>query len=98
MTSNDTIRLLILNNQRSEAERLISMLHASGHPCRAQHVDSEEALVKLLQEQSWDLLIGNMNSTAPTPAVAIKQIRRLNKDVCSTLLPAVPPIPLGPPE
>ncbi len=81
MTSNDTIRLLILNNQRSEAERLISMLHASGHPCRAQHVDSEEALVKLLQEQSWDLLIGNMNSTAPTPAVAIKQIRRLNKDV-----------------
>ncbi|EIK44485.1 EAL domain protein [Cellvibrio sp. BR] len=81
MTSNDTIRLLILNNQRSEAERLISMLHASGHPCRAQHVESEEALVKLLQEQSWDLLIGNMNSTAPTPAIAIKQIRRLNKDV-----------------
>jgi diguanylate cyclase (GGDEF)-like protein/PAS domain S-box-containing protein len=81
MTSNDTIRLLILNNQRSEAERLISMLHASGHPCRAQYVDSEEALVKLLQEQSWDLLIGAMDSTAPPPAIAIKQIRRLNKDV-----------------
>lgn len=81
MTSNDTIRLLILHNQRSEAERLISMLHASGHPCRAQHVDSEEALVKLLQEQSWDLLIGAMESTVPVPTVAIKQIRRLNKDV-----------------
>lgn len=81
MTTTDTIRLLILNNQRSEAERLISMLHASGHPCRAQHVESEEALVKLLQEQSWDLLIGNNNTTTPTPQVAIKQIRRLNKDV-----------------
>jgi diguanylate cyclase (GGDEF)-like protein/PAS domain S-box-containing protein len=81
MTANDTIRLLILNNQRSEAERLISMLHASGHPCRAQHVESEEALVKLLQEQSWDLLIGNNNTTSPSPQVAIKQIRRLNKDV-----------------
>ena len=86
MTSYDTIRLLILNNQRSEAERLISMLHASGHPCRAQHVDSEEALVKLLQEQSWDLLIGNMDTTTPTPAIAIKQIRRLNKDVPVILL------------
>lgn len=86
MTITDTIRLLILNNQRSEAERLISMLHASGHPCRAQHVESEEALVKLLQEQSWDLLIGAMDSTAPAPALAIKQIRRLNKDVPVILL------------
>lgn len=86
MTTTDTIRLLILNNQRSEAERLISMLHASGHPCRAQHVESEEALVKLLQEQSWDLLIGNNDTTAPSPQVAIKQIRRLNKDVPVILL------------
>ena len=86
MTTTETIRLLILNNQRSEAERLISMLHASGHPCRAQHVESEEALVKLLQEQSWDLLIGHNNTTAPTPQTAIKQIRRLNKDVPVILL------------
>lgn len=86
MTSNDTIRLLILNNNRAEAERLISMLHASGRPCRAQQIDSEEALVKLLQEQSWDLLIGNTNNTTPSPASAIKQIRRLNKDVPVILL------------
>lgn len=86
MTPTDTIRLLILNNSRSEAERLISMLHASGHPCRAQHVESEEALVKLLQEQSWDLLIGNDKTSNPSPQVAIKQIRRLNKDVPVILL------------
>jgi multidomain signaling protein FimX len=86
MTTTDTIRLLILNNQRSEAERLISMLHASGHPCRAQHVESEEALVKLLQEQSWDLLVGHYDTSSPTPQTAIKQIRRLNKDVPVILL------------
>lgn len=57
------------------------MLHASGHPCRAQHVESEEALVKLLQEQSWDLLIGHDKTTNLPPQTAIKQIRRLNKDV-----------------
>ena len=86
MSVNDTIRLLLLNNSRTEAERLISMLHASGKPNRAQHVENEESLVKLLQEQSWDLLIGNNNTTNPSPSNAIKQIRRLNKDVPVILL------------
>lgn len=86
MTTTETIRLLILNNSRTEAERLISMLHASGHPCRAQHVESEEALVKLLQEQSWDLLIGNDKTINPSAQTAIKQIRRLSKDVPVILL------------
>lgn len=86
MTSIDTIRLIILNNSRTEAERLISMLHNAGRPSRAQHVDSEEALIKLLQEQTWDLLIGNDNTTNPTPQVALKHIRRLNKDVPVILL------------
>jgi len=86
MTSIDTIRLLILNNSRAEAERLISMLHNAGRPSRAQHVDSEEALVKLLQEQTWDMLIGNDNTTNPTPQAALKHIRRLNKDVPVILL------------
>ncbi len=81
MSQSETIRLLILNNSRAEAERLISMLHASGHPCRAQHVESEETLVKLLQEQSWDLLIANDHTSNLPPQQAVKQIRRLSKDV-----------------
>lgn len=81
MNSNNTIRLLILNNSRPEAERLISMLHNAGIPNRAQHVESEEALTKLLQEQTWDLLIAHDQTTNITPQAAIKQINRLNKDV-----------------
>ncbi len=86
MTSNHTIRLLILNDSRAEAERLISMLQNSGHPTRAQHVESEEGLVKLLQEQSWDLTIGFDNTENVTPATAVKHIRRLGKDVPVVLL------------
>ncbi|MES2823304.1 MAG: EAL domain-containing protein [Pseudomonadota bacterium] len=85
MTSG-TIRLLILNNSRAEAERLISMLNNAGRTNRAQHVESEEALVKLLQEQTWDLLIGDDSTTHPTPQTTIKHIRRLNKDVPVILL------------
>lgn len=62
------------------------MLHASGKPNRAQYVENEDSLIKLLQEQSWDLLIGNNNTTNLSPSNAIKQIRRLNKDVPVILL------------
>lgn len=86
MNLNNTIRLLILNNSRAEAERLISMLHNAGVPNRAQHVDSEEVLIKLLQEQTWDLLIAHDQTSNVTPEAAIKQIKRLNKDVPVVLL------------
>lgn len=86
MNLNNTIRLLILNNSRAEAERLISMLHNAGVPNRAQHVESEDILTKLLQEQTWDLLIAHDRTTNITPQNAIKQINRLNKDVPVVLL------------
>ncbi len=86
MNPNETIRLLILNDSRSEAERLISMLRNAGRPTRAQHVESEEALTKLLQEQAWDLLIAHENAQQVPPATAVKHIRRLNRDVPVILL------------
>ncbi len=98
MTSNDTFRLLILNDSRDETERLISMLRNSGRPSRAQHVESEDALVKLLQEQEWDLLIGLDTTTNITVSAAIKQIKRLGKDIPVILLSddeGTPPIIAG---
>jgi len=86
MNPNDTIRLLILNDSRSEAERLISMLNNAGRPNRAQHVESEEALIKLLENQAWDLLIGHDQTTNLISQNAIRQIKRLGKDVPVILL------------
>lgn len=86
MNPNDTIRLLILNDSRKEAERLISMLRNGGRSTRAQHVESEEILVKLLQEQAWDLLIAHSQTQSVAPDLAIKHIKRLSKDVPVVLL------------
>lgn len=86
MSSNETFRLLILNDSPKEAERLISMLHNAGRPTRAQHATSDEILTKLLQEQPWDMLIAHDQTQKPTPIDSIKQIRRLNKDVPVILL------------
>ena len=57
------------------------MLNNAGRPVRAQHVENEEALNKLLQEHSWDLMIGLDTTQSASPIKAIKAIRRLNKDV-----------------
>jgi len=81
MSQTKTIRLLILNDSRSEAERLISMLHNAGRPVRAQHVDSEAALKKLLQEKVWDIMIALDSTKSLKPVEAIRMIQRLSKDV-----------------
>lgn len=77
----DTIRLLILNDSRTEAERLTSMLQNAGCSLRAQHVESLDALSKLLQEKVWDLMIALDTTKTVSPIEAIKHIRRLNKDI-----------------
>lgn len=79
--STPTMRLLILNDSAQEAERLTSMLNNAGRPVRAQHVESEEALVKLLQEQSWDMMVALDSTENITPNAAVRQIRRLVKDI-----------------
>ncbi len=86
MTANDTIRLLILNDSRAEVERLVSMLKNAGLSIRAQHVESEEALAKLLQENAWDLMVAQDTCSQLTPVDAIRTVRRLNKDVPMILI------------
>ena len=81
MNLTDTLRLLILNDSRSEVERLVSMLRNAGVAARTQHAESIDALSKLLQEQTWDLLLGHEDtSNLPLPQ-AIKEIHKLNKDI-----------------
>ena len=62
------------------------MLNNAGRPVRAQHVDSEEALAKLLQEKKWDLIIGVDSTQNVPPSTAVKLIKKLNKDVPLVLL------------
>ena len=76
-----TFRLIILNDSQEEAERLTSMFQNADKPCRASCVNDEPRLNKLLEEQSWDLLIAYNNTQSLRPVDAIKLIRKLNRDV-----------------
>ncbi|WP_317930006.1 EAL domain-containing protein [Halioxenophilus sp. WMMB6] len=81
MNLTETLRLLLLNDSRSEVERLVSMLRNAGVAVRTQHAESLEALSKLLQEQTWDLLIGHDGTTNLPIHQALKEIARLNRDI-----------------
>jgi diguanylate cyclase (GGDEF)-like protein/PAS domain S-box-containing protein len=81
MSSQDTIRLLVINDSQAEVERLLSMLRNAGRNTRAQHVPSREGLEKLLTEQVWDMLIGIDNARTCNVKEAIRSIKKLDKDV-----------------
>ncbi|AQQ69018.1 GGDEF domain-containing response regulator [Microbulbifer agarilyticus] len=86
MSSDNTIRLLLIHDVPAEAQRLVSMLQNAGRPNRAKHVASEAALTKLLQEHTWDLLIAAEQGKQLEAATAIRTISKLQKDVPAILL------------
>lgn len=81
-----SFRLIIVNDSPQEAQRLSSMFHNAGKPCRAQHINAEENLNKILEEQSWDLVIAHDSSESLSPAVVIRNLRKMEKDVAVILL------------
>lgn len=81
MSSQETIRLLVINDSQAEVERLLSMLRNAGKTTRPQHVPSKEGLEKLLTDQSWDLLIGLDGAKTCDIKEAIRSIKKLDKDV-----------------
>lgn len=80
-TSVNSFRLIIINDSQEEAQRLTSMFHNAGKPCRAKFVNTEEAFDKIIKEQSWDLIIIDSDCQNLTPATTIRAIKRNGADL-----------------
>lgn len=91
MSQAETIRLLIINDDANEVERLLSMLRNSGRNTRAQHVPSLEGLEKLLADQAWDLLLAVDSAKSCDPKGALRSIKKLDKDIPVIFLTEVDP-------
>lgn len=75
-----SFRLIIVHESPQEAQRLSSMFQNAGKPCRTQHINAEANLKKILEEQSWDLIIAHdSEKTLPASAV-IRSIRQSDHD------------------
>ncbi|MFP5337358.1 MAG: EAL domain-containing protein [Gammaproteobacteria bacterium] len=75
-----TIRLLILEDSRNEAERLVSLFRNAGQATRVHRLTSSDDLAEALK-QIWDLLISAPQSENLDPSEAISAIRRQAKDI-----------------
>ena len=80
-TTIQSFRLIIINDSQEEAQRLTSMFQNAGRPCRAKYINTEDALNKIIQEQTWDLVIIDSECETLTPATTIRTIKRNGSDL-----------------
>lgn len=82
----DTIKLLILDTSRNEAEELVNLLRNAGRATQALFIESEEHLLEQLNNKSWDLFYASERSQALTAEQALAHIKKLELDLPLILL------------
>ncbi len=82
----DTIKLLILDTSRNEAEELVNLLRNAGRATHAVFIESEEHLLELLNTKSWDLFYASERSQEVTAQQAVAHLKKLELDVPLILL------------
>jgi len=82
----DTIKLLILDTSRNEAEELVNLLRNAGRATQAKFIESEEHLLELLNSKNWDLFYVSERSQDITAQQAVSDIKKLELDIPVILL------------
>jgi len=82
----DTIKLLILDTSRNEADKLVNLLRNAGRATQAQFIESEQHLLDLLNSKSWDLFYASERSTELNAQQALAHIKKLELDLPLILL------------
>ena len=75
-----TIRLLVLEDSKNEAERIISLFRNSGYATRAHRITSLDNLNEALNS-TWDLCIAAHHSDNIAPLTALQSIQRMARDI-----------------
>ncbi|MGV6806954.1 MAG: PAS domain-containing protein, partial [bacterium] len=76
-----TLKVLIVHDEKAEANRLISLLRNANYKPEAKHTDQDDVLSKLLQERPWDIALCQMQGTNLPAKTLFSQIRRQNLDL-----------------
>ncbi|MEH6910171.1 MAG: EAL domain-containing protein [Oceanicoccus sp.] len=84
MAKKNTIKLLLINESDNEGERLISLFRNAGRVARAKRAQSAEELFRMLEQDSWDLLIANDKH----PEIVVDQCLELLKKH-HTVIPSI---------
>lgn len=81
MARKSTIKLLLVNESDNEGERIVSLFRNAGRVARTHRVVSAEALLSLLQNDRWDLLISDDKHPELSAETCLKQLNKAKADI-----------------
>ena len=78
----DTIRILLVDSDVTEAEAVLNIFRDAGHATRGSHVTSQESLEAALAERRpWNLILFSDMPEGLTPGLAIDSITHQGRDI-----------------
>lgn len=80
-STSNAIRVLVIHDTQNEAEPLINAIRNAGQAVRSHFIASLEELSKIVEEQTWDLLLAKLNTSTVDATEAVASLQRDGKDI-----------------
>jgi len=80
-SSSSAIRILLIHDTQNEAEPIANAIRNSGQAVRSHFIASLEELQKVINEQTWDLMLAKLNTSTVDATEAVATIQRDGKDI-----------------
>jgi diguanylate cyclase (GGDEF)-like protein/PAS domain S-box-containing protein len=80
-SSSSAIRILLIHDTQNEAEPIANAIRNAGQAVRSHFIASIDELSKVIEEQTWDLLLVKLNTSTVDTTSAIELIQRDGKDI-----------------
>lgn len=80
-SASSAIRILLIHDTQNEAEPVANAIRNSGQAVRSHFIASLDELSKVLEDQTWDLLLAKLNTSTVDATTAVEMIQRDGKDI-----------------
>lgn len=80
-SSSSAIRILLIHDTQNEAEPIANAIRNSGQAVRSHFIASLDELEKVINEQTWDLMLAKLNTSTVDATAAVEFIQREGKDI-----------------
>ncbi|WP_320826342.1 EAL domain-containing protein [Reinekea sp.] len=80
-SSSSAIRILLIHDTQNEAEPVTNAIRNSGQSVRSHFIASLDELNRVVEEQTWDLMLAKLNTATVDATEAVATIQRDGKDI-----------------
>ncbi|EAR09528.1 EAL domain-containing protein [Reinekea blandensis] len=80
-SSSSAIRILLIHDTQNEAEPIANALRNAGQAVRSHFIASLDELAKVIDEQTWDIMLVRLNTSTVDATEAVETVQREGKDI-----------------